>query len=474
MARTGTGAGVLVGIVAGALGCAPAVDDGDKPTPTSSKTGGAGTMAPVASTPSSEADLARAMLAGQVLDPSAAVPPDPTNRFADDARAAALGQRFFFDAGFSGQLIDEDNNGSVATLGLKGETGKVACTGCHVPQSGFVDSRSPRAQIPLGAQWGLRRARPLLDVAQAKLLMWDGHRDALWNQVFTPLESSAEMNSARLFVAQEIFRRYRTDYEAIFGPLPPLGDTRRFPALTAAKAGCREVNADGKLECHGKPGDNAEFDHLAPADKDLVTQVVVNMGKAIAAYERRLTCGPGRFDRWVRGDSSALNATEKHGAALFVRAGCARCHSGPTFTDQQFHNVGLAPEPVVVAFIDRDDHGAAVGLRKMLSEPTNTKSKFSDGYDGRLPSAVGPEMEGAFRTPSLRCSAMRPSFMHTGQYRALPDTIEFFNRGGDDDGYPGTKEIRPLDLPAADVAALAAFLQTLDGQGPDAALLRAP
>src|SRR6185295_2458809 len=309
-------------------------------------------------------------------------------------------------------------------------TGKVACTGCHVPEAGFLDNRSPRAQIPLGAGWGLRRVRPLLDVAQARLLMWDGHRDALWNQVFTPIESPVEMNSARLFVAQEIYRRYRADYEALFGPLPPLDDAGRFPALTAARAGCREVPATTALECHGKPGDGAEYDQLAAQDKELVTRVVVNMGKAIAAYERRLGCGPGRFDRWVSGESAALTPTERHGAALFARAGCMRCHAGPYFTDQRFHNVGLAPVPVVVAFIDRDDRGAAAGLPRVLNDPTKTRSAFSDGDDGRLPQAVGPEMEGAFRTSSLRCVGTRPSFMHTGQYRALTDTIAFFNRGG--------------------------------------------
>jgi len=466
-------AAVLMGVVAitTALGCTGTISS---TTPAADGGAGAGGGAGMTSPARAEEEEARAALAAQALDDTASAPADPTNRFADDPRAAALGQRLFFDPGFSGQLVDEDNNGSVATLGLKGETGKVACTGCHVPGAGFLDNRSPRAQIPLGAGWGLRRARPLLDVAQAKLLMWDGHRDALWNQVFTPLESPVEMNSARLFVAQEIYRRYRGDYEALFGSLPPLADGARFPSLTAAQAGCHEAPAgSGMLECHGKPGDGAEFDRLAADDKDLVTRVVVNMGKAIAAYERRLACGPGRFDRWARGDQAALTVQEQHGAVVFARAGCTRCHAGPYFTDQRFHNVGLAPAPVVVAFIDRDDRGAALGLRHGLDDPTSTRSAFSDGDDGRLPQAVGPEMEGAFRTPSLRCVATRPSFMHTGQYRALADTIQFFNRGGDSAGFPGTSEVGPLGLSDGDVDALAAFLATLDGPGP-APALRAP
>jgi cytochrome c peroxidase len=465
MAHCRCDAGLLALLLMG-LGCMGAVGSGSTPMGAA----GGGGSSPM----TSAEEAARAVLAAHRLDPAASPPADPSNRFADDPRAAALGQKLFFDPGFSGQLIDEDNNGSVATLGLKGETGKVACIGCHVPAAGFLDNRSPRNQIPLGAGWGLRRVRPLLDVAQARLVMWDGHRDALWNQVFTPLESAVEMNSARLFVAEEIYRRYRVDYEALFGPLPPLDDAVRFPPLTAAQAGCHEVGEAGALECHGKPGDGAEFDHLAAPDKELVTRVVVNMGKAIAAYERRLTCGPGRFDRWLQGDVAALTANEQHGAVVFLRAGCARCHAGPYFTDQQFHNVGLSPVPVVVAFIDRDDRGAGLGLRSVLADPTNTRSAFSDGDDGRLPDGVAAEMEGAFRTPSLRCVASRPSFMHTGQYRALADTLAFFNRGGDQDGFPGTSEVTALGLSDDDVDALAAFLATLDGPGPDAALLAKP
>jgi cytochrome c peroxidase len=83
-------------------------------------------------------------------------------------------------------------------------------------------------------------------------------------------------------------------------------------------------------------------------------------------------------------------------------------------------------------------------------------------------------MEGAFRTPSLRCVSSRPSFMHTGQYRALGDALQFFNRGGDHEGYPGTSEVPPLGLSADDVGALQAFLATLDGPGPVPELLASP
>src|SRR5690348_13370551 len=68
--------------------------------------------------------------------------PDVTNRFADDPRAANLGQQLFFDPSFSGRLIDSDNDGNSGTLGMVGETGKVMCAACHNPSAGFVDARS--------------------------------------------------------------------------------------------------------------------------------------------------------------------------------------------------------------------------------------------------------------------------------------------------------------------------------------------
>src|SRR5262245_14770322 len=76
-------------------------------------------------------------------------PLDPSNRVAGDPAARLFGQRLFFDGAFSGPLIEGDNDGSPATLGRAGEAGRVSCAGCHIPASGFVDTRSPHKQISL-------------------------------------------------------------------------------------------------------------------------------------------------------------------------------------------------------------------------------------------------------------------------------------------------------------------------------------
>jgi cytochrome c peroxidase len=405
--------------------------------------------------------------------------PDKSNRFADDPRAAALGQKLFFETAFSGKLLDGDDDGSPTTLGVRGQTGKVGCSGCHVPAAGFLDSRTLGHEISLAAGWGRRRAPSLLGVGHARVLMWDGRHDAMYNQPFGPIESPVEMNSSRLYVAEQIYAIYRAEYEAIFGPMPPLNEATRFPPLTADLTGCQPSTVDPMPTCdgtrHGMPGDKAEFDGMAPADQDAVTRVVVNAGKAIGAYERLLACGSGRFDDWVHGKADALSPSEQRGAQIFVGRGrCVSCHSGPSLSDQQFHNVGLQPAIVAVVFIDANDHGAATGLAAAIADPLNVRGTFSDGDDGRLPTAVDPKTDGAFRTPSLRCVARRPSFMHTGQVKTLADVVAFFAKGGDMYGFPGTSEIAPVELSAQDQADLVAFLQTFEGAGPTPNLMMPP
>jgi cytochrome c peroxidase len=401
----------------------------------------------------------------QLLSPAELPPPrdDPSNRFLADPRAAAFGKRLFFETRFSGPLLDETNNGEPGTLGVQGETGKVACASCHVPASGFSDTRSSRAQISLASGWTHRRTPSLLNVGQLTFFNWDGRRDTAFSQLFTPLEDPIELNSSRLFMAQQVTRLYRADYQEIFGPLPSLAE---YPTVAAGDAGCSELPTGVIHGSCAKPG----------ADDPDVTRVVVNLGKALEAYTRQLRCGESRFDRWMRGDPLALRAEEQAGAALFVGKGaCDVCHSGPFLSDQKFHNVGLHPD--FTFFVEPIyDAGAAEGLAAARLDPLNVQSAFSDGDDGRqagLPADL-TALTGAFRTPSLRCVSRRPSFMHTGQFRSLEDVVIFFNEGGNPDGYPGTSENVPRGLSASERSQLVAFLRALDGAGPGAELITPP
>jgi cytochrome c peroxidase len=461
-------------LVAGCASAGPKVAD-NPPGAAGADAGGSGGAS---SDPEPNLSNKELVLLHELAPPTLPGPPtDATNAFADTPDAARFGQRLFFDPRFSGELLDGDNDGSATALGMKGQTGKVSCAGCHVPQDGFSDTRTLNTQVSLGSGWGMRRAPSLLDVGQSKLLMWDGRRDSFFGQVFGVLESEVEMNSSRLYAAQSVFANHRTQYESTFGAMPPLDDAQRFPALAPKTTGCRSLDRDNKCvgNHRGVPGDDAEFDGMASADQDAVTRVWVNVGKSLGAYERLLSCGSSPFDRWMQGDDAALSRAAQRGAGLFVgRAGCVSCHSGPYLSDEKFHNVGLKPAIVAVVFVDLNDPGASVGLQKVEADALNSKGAFSDGYDDRLPAAQGDEYVGAFRTPRLRCVAERPSFMHTAQLRSLAEVVSFFDRGGDNFGFPGKNELAPLNLTEREQADLVAFMQALTGPGPAAELLVPP
>lgn len=320
--------------------------------------------------------------------------------------------------------------------------------------------------------------------------MWDGRFDSMQRQVLAVFESPLEANSSRLFLAQQIARSYAAEYQTIFkdDPTDVLGD--EYPQLAPDNAGCvMELTSitTPDDECsegvrHGVPGDNAEYDALSSEQQHRVTTLALNAGKAVAAYERLLSCGPSRFDAFMNGDESALTEAEQRGAALFVGQGkCVDCHSGPLLSDNKYYNVGLWPAVVASAFVNDHDMGAALGLAQVQTDPLNTTSEYSDGYDGRLPKDVLDGAEGAFRTPMLRCASEHPSFMHTGQMTSLEEVVEFFNDGGHIapgqtvEGVFGESVIEPLGLTEQEVDDLVGFLRSLDSTEPiDAELLEQP
>jgi cytochrome c peroxidase len=176
-----------------------------------------------------------------------AVPPDPSNKVADDPRAVALGQKLFFDTRL-------------------GSSGKVACASCHLPSLGFQDGK------PLGQGVGTttRRTMPIAGTAYSLWLFWDGRKDSQWAQALGPLESPVEHGGSRTQYAHLIDQHYRADYEALFGPLPDLSNPARFPAAGGPVA---------------DPSARGAWERMAPVDRDAVTRIYANIGKAIAAYE---------------------------------------------------------------------------------------------------------------------------------------------------------------------------------------------
>ncbi len=154
---------------------------------------------------------------------------------------------------------------------------------------------------------------------------------------------------------------------------------------------------------------------------------------ALATYERTIVSGNAPFDRWIDGDSAALDASAKRGFALFNgQAGCSGCHTGWSFTDGSFHDIGVA-------------QGEDVGRGE--SFPTSIKLRY------------------AFKTPTLRDVARRAPYMHDGSIATLEAVIELYNTGGI--ARPSRSElIHPLGLTDVQKADLAAFLHTLTSDTP--------
>jgi cytochrome c peroxidase len=341
---------------------------------------------------------------------AAATPASPTNKFADNAAAAELGRHLFFDKRMSAD-------------------GTISCASCHLASEGFSNSR-PHS-LGVRGQEGGRHSLPATSVAFHPFLFWDGRADSLWSQPLQAIENPKEMDFSRLEVAHFVQSQYGADYEAVFGPLPALAG----------------------LPARAEPG-MAEWTQLSATQQDQVQRVFANVGKAIEAYERQLSCSNTRFDQWQRGEVQ-LTATEQTGARAFVQNGCIRCHSGPSFSDGKFHNLGLGA----------GDNGRTDGITKLLASPFNGAGVYSDDRQaGALKLEVAAQesnTDGQFRTASLRGVGQREFFGHTGQTQQLDDFIQntYRGRGGRNNNArdPLLQGVRTNDLNE-----LVTFLHTLD------------
>jgi cytochrome c peroxidase len=384
------------------------------------------------------------------MSPLPALSPDTTNAFADDCDAARLGQKFFFDTGFSGPL-------KVASdLGEVGDVGKVSCASCHSGDF-FDDRRSLPRNVSLGTDFHSRNAPAIVNSSLYQWTNWGGRFSAQWELPMPVTESGVIMNGNRLQVAHRIFSEYRREYERAFEKLPrALGaDPERFPAEGKPKAA--PTAADGAWET------------MTPEDQMLINGIFVNYSKALAAYFRKLRSDDAPFDRFMAGKKNAMGESAQRGAQLFVgKAHCSGCHSGPFFADQRFHNIGV---PQVGDHVPATDDGRFKDVPGLLASGFNSAGEFSDDpSEGarRLASLSNPMPEsarGAFRTPSLRGVALTEPYMHSGQLGTLEEVVDFYDQGG---GAPvtGTKSpfVQPLGLTEQEKSDLVSFLYALTGK----------
>jgi cytochrome c peroxidase len=311
--------------------------------------------------------------------------------------------------------------------------------------------------LPLGVGVGTsnRKTMTVIGTAYSPWQFWDGRKDSQWAQAIAPLENPVEHGGTRTQYALLIAEHYRSEYEAVFGPLPDFSDPNRFPTIAGP---VDDLDA------------RAAWDAMTPTDRDSVTQVYVNMGKAIAAYERLLRPAPSRFDRYVeaalKADRPAMNAAlssdEVAGLRLFIgRAQCIQCHNGPLLTNNDFHNTGVPTRPGLPL-----DTGRAAGVLSLLDDEFNCLSQWSDaGEDDcaelRFVVSAGEQLEAAFKPSTLRNIAETAPYMHAGQFATLQEVLSHYNRAPQSPA--GHTELEPLGLTEKEISQVIAFLRTLSG-----------
>ncbi|HCR80495.1 MAG TPA: hypothetical protein DIW42_13210 [Alcanivorax sp.] len=364
-----------------------------------------------------------------------AVPLGDTPPEAASTELADFGQHLFFDRRLSGD-------------------GRFSCASCHQPDRAFTDGLA----LPEAAGRGHRNTPTLINVADNPWFQWDGAADSLWSQTLLVVENPRELDNDRLNLTHTLYRHadLRAAYQRRFGPLPPLSEGERFPAH-----GSPHAAADS-------PGGRA-WRRMAPADQEAVNRVMANLGVALAAWQRRLVRYDSPFDRFAAAladdpdppPDKAFPAAARRGLKLFVgEAQCTLCHSGPDFSNQAFHNLGL---PVA----EHRDTGREQGLRRLAASPFNAAGPYAGDQDDadRLRFLPPPEsLRGAFKTPSLRNVARTAPYFHDGRFATLEQAVRFYLEPPEGETLgerEGTLDLIP-DLTDRQVADLVAFLKTLD------------
>lgn len=258
-------------------------------------------------------------------------------------------------------------------------SGITSCAACHNPSLDWTDGMGrgvgfQHQQLP-------RKTPTLLNLAWDELFFWDGRADSLEQQALIPVASPTEMNQ----------------------PLDRAVHDIDIPAYRVL------------------------FANAFPGDKTPVT--AKNIAKAIATFERKIVSDKAPFDKWIDGDETAISQQAKRGFVVFNnKANCAACHSGWSFSDGSFHDIGL-PD---------DDLG---------------RGKI-------LPIAA---MQHAFKTVGLRNIDRRYPYMHNGSLATLEDVVAHYD-GGFVNRASLDPLIKPLSLTGTEKADLVAFLHTLTSE----------
>jgi len=397
----------------------------------------------------------------------ASLPVDATNTLADNAAAATFGQKLFFDKRYSGPLVAV---AAVNPLGAIGDTGKVACATCHSGPA-MSDNRDP-FNVTLGTNFHFRNAPALVNSSFYTWTNWAGRFSAQWELPLAVAENAVTMNSNRLKLAHFIYDHYKADYEAVFS-------TTMNASLASSAADASRFPAEGKPKANAA-ATNGAWEGMTSDDQTVVNRIIVNFGKALQAYFRKLVSRNAPFDQYVSANGgTAISESAKRGAELFVgKANCSSCHTGPTFTDNKFHNLGVRQDASVLHEL-ATDNGRFTDGASLVASALNSSGAYSDNAAtgaARLNGLTNPmpdSTKAMFRTASLREVADTAPYMHSGQIATLADVVKFYVAGGGTVATGTTKDplLAPLTLSDAEQADLVEFLKTLSGAAVPAALL---
>jgi cytochrome c peroxidase len=320
--------------------------------------------------------------------PTGVIPPLIPDDNPLSASKVNLGEKLYFDA----RLSADD---------------KVSCATCHDPALGFADGKP--VAVGIAGKKGSRNSPTVLNAQFDDFQFWDGRAATLEEQAKGPLINPVEMGLA--------------SHDTLVTKLQTSSD---YPSLFKEAFGSDQITID-------------------------------NIARAIACYERTVLSFSSPFDRFITGDKTAMSDSAQRGWALFNGKGrCNTCHgyvgSVPTFTDNKFHNLGVAMHATDFAELSR----------KASQTSDLSALAHAPGYSelGRFLVTKQPKDIGAFKTPGLRNVGLTAPYMHDGSQRTLAEVIEFYNKGGENNPYLDGG-MRPLNLTDAEKTDLVEFLKAL-------------
>lgn len=360
-------------------------------------------------------------------------------KLAKSRRALArieLGRRLFFDPAAS-------------------QSGTTSCASCHDPKHGFSD---PARFSDDEQGTTARRSQPLLDGRFNPSAHRDGEFASIEGLVASRLGTPRTTSAPPYYVARGGRRGPAlTPGKEPVATEPTLVELRK----TTGRLPNRMLVAE-RLEEAGR------YARAFSAAFGTRSITLPKIAIAMADYCRSIESTEAPIDRFLAGDSQALDSSAQRGLSLFRgRAGCAKCHSmdvhenvgRPLFTDFAFHNTGIAEPP------DEPERRLFGGV---TLSPTGSRIRSGPSVAERA--AMGRFFQtrdrkdlGAFKTPTLRDVAKRAPYMHDGRMQTLAEVVRYYADGCG--GKPGLdKHIKKFEVTDGDVADLVALLESLSGE----------